>query len=106
MLVGEEIHSAKRGVTAHTTVELLVTYLQDGALSMQSQTSQECEPCTKASQEQESLGHYCGFNTRTCTSSACLSVARQQTSTLVDNQVRAGNTQLQRLGMRIDEAER
>ena len=44
------------------------------------------------------------LHSRTCARSPCLAIARQQTSALVDDQIDAGNAELEGLGMRIDEA--
>ncbi|OSS47353.1 hypothetical protein B5807_07335 [Epicoccum nigrum] len=72
MLEGDAIHSANRGVTAHTTAWLSATYLLDHVelLCMSDGPKQDKYPnpipesctkaCTKASQEGEILGHYCG----------------------------------------------
>jgi hypothetical protein len=96
MLVGDEIHSAKRGVTAHTT--------QRSLPPAASQTRQVPEASTKASQGQGTSGALLWLqDSRTCTGCACLAIARQQTSTLVNDQVCARNTELEDLGVRINE---
>ena len=59
----------------------------------------------QSSQDGESLGHnYGSAHSRTCTSSARLAIARQQASALLDDQIGAGDAELEGLGVRIDEA--
>lgn len=115
MLVGEAIHSAKRGVTAQTTAQkvsgLPWTWLTSPIYTLQCVCIIPNKTSTRAMYQAQPRPFQSGallwlLHTRTCARGSCLTIARQQTSALLDDQIHACNAELQGLGMRVDEAQR
>lgn len=105
MLVAEAIHSAKRGVTAQTTAARLVTCLAHTTNRVAGPNETSARALDQAAKAGSVWGILVALASRTCARGACLALARQQTSALVDDQVSAGNSKLEGGGMGVDEAQ-